>query len=152
MAIDIKRQAQRLLDDGFSKGNLNVFDEVCSPQVKVTMPPLGQVDLAGMKEFVRAQRSAFPDMKFTVDEAILSGETVVLRWSCTATHQGEFMGIPATNKKGTTSGISISRFSGEKLVDHFALYDLLGVLQQIGAAPVQPGLPQAKAERPEARH
>jgi predicted ester cyclase len=51
------------------------------------------------------------------------------------THQGDLMGMPATRKKATTAGITIDRFAGGKLVAGWAIFDQLGLRQQLGAVP-----------------
>ena len=53
---------------------------------------------AGVKDFFRMQRAAFPDMQIDAQDVIASGDKVVVRASYTGTHQGEFMGMPATGK------------------------------------------------------
>jgi len=45
------------------------------------------------------------------------------------------MGIPATGKRMTTSGISISRYEGGKAVEEWVRWDSLGWLQQLGVIP-----------------
>jgi predicted ester cyclase len=59
--------------------------------------------------------SAFPDNHFTIEDIIAEGDKVVWRYSATGTHKGDFMGIPASGKQGTTCGIVISRVVNGKL-------------------------------------
>ncbi len=80
-------------------------------------------------------RNAFPDFRITTEEQIADGDVVVTRWTGTGTHQGDLMGMPATGKEATTAGITIDRFAGGKLVAGWAIFDQLGLLQQLGAVP-----------------
>jgi steroid delta-isomerase-like uncharacterized protein len=89
----------------------------------------------GFREFVVMYRTAFPDLRITVDEQIAEGETVVTRWTASGRNEGELMGMPATGKQATTAGININRVAGGKLVQGWGLFDQLGLLQQIGAVP-----------------
>ena len=57
------------------------------------------------------------------------------RWAVRATHQGEFMGVPATGKQVTFTGISIMRCANGKNVEAWNQMDLLGLMQQLGAIP-----------------
>ena len=53
--------------------------------------------LAGMFE------TAFPDLDLRVEETVVAGDMVAARWTWTATHKGDFMGVPASGKKGWRS-------------------------------------------------
>jgi predicted ester cyclase len=63
------------------------------------------------------------------------GEKVVTHYRVSGTHQGQFFGVRATDERITMSAISIDRFEGDKLVEEWPEYDLLGVMRQIGAVP-----------------
>ena len=45
------------------------------------------------------------------------------------------MGMPPTNKSCTVSGMTINRFENGKIVEGWASYDTLGMLQQLGIVP-----------------
>jgi len=45
------------------------------------------------------------------------------------------MGMPATGKRVNIGGISTDRIANGKVVEHWAEIDLLGMMQQLGAAP-----------------
>jgi len=59
----------------------------------------------------------------------------VWRYTVRGTHKGEFMGIAPTGKSITLTGILISRFAGDKVVEDWNNYDALGMLQQLGVTP-----------------
>jgi len=50
-------------------------------------------------------------------------------------HTGDFLGIPATGRQVTMSGITIHRVTNGKLSEHWAQIDALSLLQQLGAVP-----------------
>jgi predicted ester cyclase len=50
----------------------------------------------------------------------------------TATHTGEFQGIPSTGKRITVSGIWIERIADDRIVERWGVFDMLGVMQQLG--------------------
>ena len=93
------------------------------------------MDPAAMKQLTPAFFTAFPDSHFTVEDLIAEGDTVVVRFTMRATHQGEFMGIPPTGKVVTMTGIYIARIAGGKYVEDSGIEDQLGLLQQLGAIP-----------------
>ena len=76
-----------------------------------------------------------PDLKFTVEDMIAEGDKVVARWTIRGTHEGTFLGVPPTGKQVTGKGVTIKRIAGGKVVEEWALIDLLGLMQQIGAIP-----------------
>jgi steroid delta-isomerase-like uncharacterized protein len=82
-----------------------------------------------------AQVAAFPDMKTNVNDMIAEGDKVVTRFTLQATHDGPYMGIPATGKKIKLEVISIYRLENGKVVEGWWLGDMLGVLQQLGVIP-----------------
>jgi predicted ester cyclase len=79
--------------------------------------------------------TAFPDQRYTVEDLIAEGDKVVSCYTFRGTHQGEFLGVPATGKVATWTGILISRFAGGKDVEDWESFDALGLLQQLGAIP-----------------
>lgn len=93
----------------------------------------------GVKEFFRAQKAGFPDLRFDVEELITGGDRVVARVRYRGTHQGEFMGIPATGKGVDVQLIDIMRVSDDGLVrEHWGVIDSLAMMQQLGVVPTGP--------------
>jgi steroid delta-isomerase-like uncharacterized protein len=133
-----KAIARRVNDEVWSEGHLDVIDELFADDFVATIvgAPEQIRGPQGFREFVVMYRTAFPDLRITVDEQFAEGETVVTRWTATGTNEGELMGIPATGKQATTAGININRISNGKLVVGWGLFDQLGLLQQLGAVPV----------------
>jgi predicted ester cyclase len=81
-------------------------------------------------------RAAFPDLRMEAEDVLASADKVVARVHATGTHQGEFMGIPATGKSVDVQVIDIMRFGADGLVhEHWGLFDALGMMQQLGAIP-----------------
>ena len=132
-----KAIVRRVNDEVWNEGHLDVIDELIADDFVATVvgAPEQIRGPQGFREFVGLYRTAFPDLRITVDEQVAEGETIVTRWTATGTNEGELMGIPATGKQATTAGININRISGGKLVEGWGLFDQLGLLQQIGAVP-----------------
>jgi predicted ester cyclase len=57
------------------------------------------------------------------------------RASLAGTHQGDFMGVPATGKRVEFEVIDIGRFENGKGVEHWGVSDAMGLMMQIGAIP-----------------
>ena len=134
-----KALIRRLYAEVFGKWNLGVVDEIIAPDFvaheMLLVRPDTQPGPVGFKEFYRWLRSAFPDLRYDVDDVIAEGDMVVVRWTWTCTHKGEFMGIPPTGKRATVTGMAIYRIAGGRCVERWVELSLLGLLQQLGARP-----------------
>jgi steroid delta-isomerase-like uncharacterized protein len=132
-----KTISRRAVEEPFNKGNLDVVDELGAPSF-VNHDPSSPEDIRGVegfKEFINTYRSAFPDLRVTIEDQIAEGDKVVSRWSARGTQKGELQGMPPSNKQATVTGISIDRLEGGKIVESWNNWDTLGMLQQLGAIP-----------------
>jgi steroid delta-isomerase-like uncharacterized protein len=90
----------------------------------------------GMLEYFGLLLSAFPDMRMDVEDLMADGDKTVARVRATATHGGEFMGVPPTGKQVAIQLIDIMRFDGDGLVcEHWGVADMLSLMQQLGVVP-----------------
>jgi steroid delta-isomerase-like uncharacterized protein len=71
----------------------------------------------------------------TVEDVVEAGDRVVVRWTNSATHVGDFAGIPATGKTFTVPGVDIYRCEGDLLAEHWHVVDQLPMLAQLGLLP-----------------
>ena len=132
---DNKLLVRRLFEEVLNQRNLALIDEFFSPN-HVEHASTGPVHgTEGMKQYYMIYLTAFPDAHYTVEDQIAEGDKVVTRWTARGTHKGELMGIPATGKQGTVTGIGIVRFEGGKLVEAWTEFDALGMMQQLGVVP-----------------
>ncbi|MDX1688981.1 MAG: ester cyclase, partial [Candidatus Promineifilaceae bacterium] len=60
---------------------------------------------------------------------------VVTRFTFSGTHEGEFMGVPATGRQFSITAIAIARVTGGKLVEWWENADVMSLMQQLGALP-----------------
>jgi steroid delta-isomerase-like uncharacterized protein len=135
-----KRVVRRLYDELFSKWNLAVIDELIAPDfIGHELPPGMPRGPEGIRQFYAGIRAGLPDLKLTVEDMIAEGDRVVVRWRGRATHQGEFLGIPRTDKPVSITGIAIYRVSKGKVVERWVEVDLLGATGQLRATAPPPG-------------
>ena len=78
-------------------------------------------------------RAAFSDSQFEIEAQFAEGDYVVTRWTATGTQDGELMGMPATGKHVTLTGITIDRFEDGKIAEGWTNWDTFGMMQQLGA-------------------
>jgi steroid delta-isomerase-like uncharacterized protein len=95
----------------------------------------GPLDGAGWEVFLRQFTTAFPDARITVEADVSEGDIVASRWTISGTHGGDFQGVPATGRAVTIVGIDFSRVVDGKIAEHWAQFDVIGLMQQIGAVP-----------------
>ena len=133
-----KELVTRMIEEIFNRGNVDKADEfVASDFVeREELPPGIPPGREGVKQLAIAMRSAFPDLKGTIEDAVAEDDKVVVRWTCTGTHSGgEFMGIPASGKKVSVQVIDIIRIAEGKFAEHWGLMDNTALMQQLGAIP-----------------
>lgn len=83
--------------------------------------------------YVKVYRSIFPDIQFTLTHIIAEEDYVTFRFTATATHEGEFMGIAPTHKRVNLAGIVIYRIEDGKFAESWNEIDLLGIQMQLTA-------------------
>lgn len=91
--------------------------------------------ITGVRQVFQLALRAFGEFHHTIDASIAEGEKVASRVTGYGTHTGEFLGIPATGRQVSMSGITIHRVTNGKLAEHWAQIDALSLLQQLGAVP-----------------
>ena len=84
------------------------------------------------KALASRTREIFPDMEFTVEEMISSGEKVALRWTMTGTHEGPMFGVEPTGRQVELTAIEMNRFVEGNLIETWTQSDQLGLMQQLG--------------------
>ena len=137
MSAETKGISRRLIEEAFNKGNLDVVDELVAPEfvnhdAALPEPTIG---IEATKASIRGYRDAFPDLRLTIELQVAEGDYVTTRWSARGTHQGDLMGMPATGKQATVTGITVDEIVGGRLVESWTNWDTLGMLQQLGAVP-----------------
>src|SRR5512145_1600832 len=82
----------------------------------------------GVKQLFHMYRAAFPDLRMEVEDLLVSGDKAVARVRATGTHQGEFMGMPASGKPVDVQLIDITRFGDDGLArEHWGVFDAFGM-------------------------
>jgi predicted ester cyclase len=129
-AID-RRYAEEVLD----RGKLGVIDEICAVDYVGHVPGMPPMDREGDKQLIGMLRTAFRDLRCTIDDQIAEGDRVVHRLTCSGTHDGDFMGVPPSGNHIIVGGININRIANCKIAESWGVIDMLGLLRQIGALP-----------------
>ncbi|TLV00395.1 ester cyclase [Dyadobacter luticola] len=128
-----KKFMSNFVEEVINKKNINAVDELAAEDFLEHLPFPGQgPGREGLKFAINSMLTGFPDMHWTVDEQVAEGDTVVTRFSWTGTHDGDFMGIPPTNKKVETWGVVIDVVRDGLFAESRIIMDTMGLLQQLG--------------------
>src|ERR1700733_8910018 len=138
---DNRQIVQRFMDECWNKGNLNAVSELVADDCRYHDPvfPSLTSGAENLKNHIQTCRNGFPDLMFTIDDTIAERNEVVEHWTATGTHKGQFLGMPPTNKKATVTGTSIFRIEGGKIVEEWANWNLMSMLEQLGLAMAPEG-------------
>jgi len=79
--------------------------------------------------------AAFPDIRFEIEQQIAEGDFVVTRYVMRGTHQGAWLGMPATNRPVTVRMTHTVRVVAGKIVEDWLLAEWYGMLEQLGLVP-----------------
>jgi steroid delta-isomerase-like uncharacterized protein len=125
----------RYWEEVANKGNLDLIEEICAPDYVCHEVDQDIRGPEGVRQFISMLRAAFPDLHVTVEDVIAEGDKIVQRWTGHGTNQGELMGIPPTGNRVSVAGITISRFKDGKVSEEWEVYDMMGMMQQLGVIP-----------------
>ena len=144
MVIDMpvnenKKVIQDFLEDVINQGRLERADALVKSDFVELDPLPGQgPGREGLKTTIGQLLTAFPDMHWVIEEMIAEEDKVMTRFHWTGTHQGVFLGIPATGKHVTVNGVVIDRLEDGMMADSRILMNNLSMMQQLGVLPMPP--------------
>jgi predicted ester cyclase len=91
----------------------------------------------GFRQFVAMLYAAFPDLHHTVEDQIAENDKVASLVNVRGTHRGDFLGIASTGKQVVFKDFIITRIERGKVVELWAQFDALSLLQQLGVFQIQ---------------
>jgi len=128
---------KRWYEEVWNQGRTETIYELVAPDCQIHGSSETGGDLRGPGEFALLQaklRSAFPNIKITVEDCFGTGDKVVARWSAEMHHTGNDLGMEATGAALKVTGATIVRFADGKAIESWDFWDKLGMFQQIDAA------------------
>jgi steroid delta-isomerase-like uncharacterized protein len=134
MSAANKAIVRRLYEEVWNQRKLELINEIVSPSHAIQAPTVAgsAVGPEAYKREVLRFLAGYPDLQWTIDDLIAEEDKVVARWTMSGTHKGEYLGVPATNKKVSVDGITIHHITNGKIMDSYSNYDALGMMQQLG--------------------
>ncbi len=133
-----KALVRRYLETAWNKKDPTIVDELVAEdfaQHAANVLPGRE----GVKKFFEMVYAGFPDAHFALENIIAEGNQVATRFTVRGTHQGLFLGIPATGKSMTLTGMALLELRDGKIVANWNELDMLGALRQLGVIPKPQG-------------
>jgi steroid delta-isomerase-like uncharacterized protein len=135
-AAQRKAVARRVFEEIFNQGRFEVASEIYAKDF-VNHGATRDVGLKEDQDAARGWKSAFPDLKMSVEMMIAEGSLVTVLWRGEGTNTGEGNGLPATGKRLAGRGITIWRIEGGKIREEWSEFDQMRIMTQLGLLPEQ---------------
>jgi steroid delta-isomerase-like uncharacterized protein len=133
--MDNRAIVRRLYEEVWNKRRFEALDELLSPSHAIhdNLSSRSSVGPEAYKAQVAIFLKAFPDLRFTIEDIVGENEKIVIDWTISGTHQGEFWGVRPTNKKLSLEGVTIHHVTDGKIMDSYVTSDALVLWKQVGA-------------------
>ena len=124
----------RYFEEVWNQGKLDVLDEIIAPNYinhnpGMANPPPGP---EGLKPIVAGIRKAFPDLKYVIENMVISDSQIAVHTTMHGTHSGDLFGLAPTHKVIRVSQMQIERIVNHQIVEHWRVTDELAMLRQLG--------------------
>jgi len=144
MTTETQKMIERIPLEIINNDKFELIDELyATDYVEHTPTPGVAPTREGFKQSAIALKKAFPDLRYTIEDVIESGDKIVHRLTASGTMKADFLGMPATGKQATWTEIHIGRVANGRLTEHWGLVDQLGMLVQLGVIQSPARVPAA---------
>jgi len=123
------------IEEAFNSGNLSILEDIIHSNYHFSSTDTELNGVGELKEFIQLFRTAFPDLKLSIDDIFASDDKTCTSFTFTGTHEEGFMGIPPTKKAVKVRGVVISKIQENKILEEWEVLDNLGFFQQLGLVP-----------------
>jgi predicted ester cyclase len=128
------RVLERIFDEGFATGDDAIVDQICSPDLvehQFGLAGGGAEAIAHVKAAIRDVHRAVPDISFTIEDAVESGDIIWVRVRARGTATGPFFG-PPSGRPIDFMVIDVARVAGGRITEHWGVPDRFAMLAQTG--------------------
>lgn len=122
--------------DGLNRSDVSVADEVFAADcvIHINGSPDRNLDRAGFKQMMAGLLAAFPDIRLTIEDQVVMGDKVAMRWVAEGTHTAALGPVPPTGRRVRVDGLFLDYVRDGKVVERWEQWDQMGMLQQLGLA------------------
>ena len=117
-----KALVRRLVDQVINGGKLDLVEELFAPELAEPV-----------RQAFTSFRAAFPDWREEIVDMVAEGDKVAVRFRCSGTLQGEFMGVKPNGRRQEVDEVFFLRVQDGRFVEYWGLEDNLARLRQVGA-------------------
>ncbi len=133
MSLEENKKTVRRYQEIYNSNDLDSLREVVSENLRTPKIMSGiPTGMEGAKVAHRIMLAGFPDYQTMIDDLIAEDDKVVARITMSGMNTGSFMGMPATGKHVSFTGIYMARIANGKIVEHWGEEDGVSLLQQLG--------------------
>ena len=120
--------------DALNHGDVGAADETFTPDcvIHITGSPEPNLSLEGFKQMVAGLLAAFPDLHFSIEDQLVSGDKVVTRWIAEGTHTGPLGEVPPTKRRMHVDGLILDRVENGRVVERWEQWDQMAMMRQLG--------------------
>lgn len=139
MAADMDRFVKRLVN-AYNQRSLDDFDNLLTDDVVLVRDEEKAHGRDEFKAVLRRLERAFPDIQYRIDDVIVAGDRMALRWEARGTHRGDYLGVAATGRAVSYTGVTIYELRGDRIARVWVAADLFSLLRRLhetrsGATP-----------------
>ncbi len=136
MSVEKQRLIVEQWIEAWNTQNLVAARNVLAPDYQRHDPNLPDLDgAAAGVDFITTIATGFPDIHLQVEHIFAHDDLVAARLTVRGTHQGPFMGVPATGREVTVEVMDVFRLDGDTIAEEWAVMNALGLFQQLGILP-----------------
>jgi steroid delta-isomerase-like uncharacterized protein len=132
-----KTLVRQFIEEFLNQGNVDLAKEIVAPDFieNEQLPPGMPQGREGVEMITTMLHTGFPDFRATIEDIIAEDDRVMVRMTWSGTQTGEFMGMPSSGKAMSIAIVDIFRLAEGKIVEHWGVMDMMGMMQQLGAMP-----------------
>jgi predicted ester cyclase len=116
-------------------GDIGLIDRLFAPDFVGHDTSGGAFDREAFTQGVSMMQRAFADRAVAIEDSVVEGDRIALRWRISAVHDGEFFGLPPTGRRIEQTGIIMARVADGQIAETWEVTDDAGLLRQLGALP-----------------
>jgi steroid delta-isomerase-like uncharacterized protein len=120
--------------EALNQGDVAVADETFTPDcvIHITGSPEPDMSVEGFKQMVTGLLGAFPDLHFTIEDQIASGDKVATRWIAEGTHTAALGEVQPTGRRIHVDGLILDRVENGRVVERWEQWDQTAMMRQLG--------------------
>ena len=120
--------------EALNRGEIAVADETFTRDcvIHITGSPEPDLSVEGFKQLVAGLLAAFPDLHFTIEDQVVSGDKVATRWTAEGTHTAPLGDVPPTGRRVHVDGLILDRVENGRVTERWEQWDQMAMMRQLG--------------------